>query len=98
MNCFPLEKHHMNFKSNCGNQNYLSLSNQYRHVNKTVLFTQFIPALFTCVQHAIVSLDFDIAAVGDNVINNTIQTPILVAVLLSARNLGTGRVTRKLNR
>jgi hypothetical protein len=43
MNCFPLEKHHMNFKSNYGNKNYLSLSNQCRHVNKTVLFTKFIP-------------------------------------------------------
>jgi hypothetical protein len=82
MNCFPLEKHHKNFKSNCGNKNCAkSLS----------LFLPFCSSVHLYSRLCV-------SALGDMVINNTIETTFLVSVLLSARKFGTGSETRKLNR
>jgi hypothetical protein len=78
MNCFPLEKHHKNFKSNCGNKNCTkSLSLILPFCSSVHLYSRL------CV-----------AALEDMVINNTMETTFLLSVLLSARKFGTGSETR----
>jgi hypothetical protein len=58
-------------------------------------YLQSLPLLFCCSVHLYpprhLSLGFDIAAAGDTVISNEIQTSCLVLELLSALKFGGGR-------